>query len=151
MPSVGMSSVGVPARDVYGIRVASSKYGYKSLGTASPNVTKAQHCRAEFFARGHGWVPIDPADVRKVVLEEPPGNLPMTDAKVEAARKRLFGSWEMNWLAYNMGHDVKLPYATNAPKLPYLMYINAEADGELRDQLEPETVRYAITSREINI
>ena len=92
------------------------------------------------------------ADYRgKVVLEEPPGNLPMTDAKVEAARKRLFGSWEMNWLAYNMGHDVKLPYATKAPKLPYLMYINAEADGELRDQLEPETVRYAITSREINL
>jgi transglutaminase-like putative cysteine protease len=144
-------SVGVPARDAYGIRVAPSKYGYKSLGTGSPNVTKAQHCRAEFFARGFGWVPVDPADVRKVVLEEPPGNLPVKDEKVLAARKRLFGGWEMNWLAYNMGHDVKLPHANKAPKLPFLMYINAEADGELRDQLEPDSVRYAITSKEISV
>src|SRR3954471_21220653 len=42
---VGLArSVGLPARDVYGIRVAKSEYGYKSLGTGSENVTKAQHC-----------------------------------------------------------------------------------------------------------
>jgi transglutaminase-like putative cysteine protease len=147
---VGLArSVGLPARDVYGIRVAPSKYGYKSLGAGTPNITKAQHCRAEFFARGYGWVPVDPADVRKVVLEEPPGNLALGDEKVRAARKRLFGSWEMNWLAYNTGHDVKLPNATKAPTKPFLMYINAEADGELRDELEPDSVRYAISSREI--
>jgi transglutaminase-like putative cysteine protease len=139
---VGLArSVGVPARDVYGLRVAASRHGYKSLGTGSPNVSKAQHCRADFFARGYGWVPVDPADVRKVVLEEPPGNLALGDEKVRAARERLFGSWEMNWLAYNTGHDLALPYATQAPKLPYLMYVNAESDGELRDQLEPESVR----------
>src|SRR3954466_16192062 len=102
-------SVGVPARDIYGIRVAKSDYGYKSLGVGSENVTKAQHCRSDFFAKGYGWVPVDPADVRKVVLEEPPGKLDATDEKVVAARKRLFGSYEMNWLAYNMGHDVPLP------------------------------------------
>jgi transglutaminase-like putative cysteine protease len=148
---VGLNrAVGVPARDVYGVRVAASKYGYKSLGTGSPNVTKAQHCRAEFFAKGFGWVPVDPADVRKVVLEEPPGNLAVKDEKVIAARKRLFGSWEMNWLAYNNGHDVKLPHATKAPTKPFLMYINAEADGELRDELEPDSVKYTITAREIS-
>src|SRR5579859_3049313 len=70
---VGLArAVDVPARDVYGVRVAPSKYGYKSLGVGTANITRAQHCRAEFFARGHGWVAIDPADVRKVVLEEPP-------------------------------------------------------------------------------
>jgi len=147
-----LRSVDVPARDVYGIRVAPSKYGYKSLGAGSPNITKAQHCRAEFFARGHGWVPVDPADVRKVVLEEPPGNLPVKDDKVLAARKRLFGGWEMNWLAYNMGHDVKLPNADGkTPKLPYLMYPNAQADGELRDQFEPDSIKYTITAREITV
>jgi transglutaminase-like putative cysteine protease len=147
---VGLArAVVLPARDVYGVRVAPSKYGYKSLGAGSPNITKAQHCRAEFFARGYGWVPVDPADVRKVVLEEPPGNLAIGDDKVRAARKRLFGSWEMNWLAYNTGHDVKLPNATKAPKKPFLMYVNAEADGELRDELEPDSVRYTITAREI--
>jgi transglutaminase-like putative cysteine protease len=146
---VGLArSVGVPARDVYGVRVARSEHGYASLGVGSPNVTRAQHCRAEFFAAGYGWVPVDPADVRKVVLEEPPGKLAVNDPKVEAARKRLFGSWEMNWLAYNMGHDVKLPGASG-PKLPYLMYINAETAGEMRDQLDPDSLKYTITSREV--
>ena len=146
---VGLArSVGVPARDLYGLRVARSEYGYASLGVGSPNVTRAQHCRAEFFAAGYGWVPVDPADVRKVVLEEPPGKLAVNDPKVAAARKRLFGSWEMNWLAYNMGHDVKLPNASG-PKLPYLMYINAETGGEMRDQLDPDSLKYTITSREV--
>src|SRR6266478_8691842 len=43
---VGMArSVGVPARDIYGVRVADSAE-YKSLGR-SGDITKAQHCRAE--------------------------------------------------------------------------------------------------------
>lgn len=147
---VGLArSVGVPANDVYGVRVAASRHGYKSLGIGTPSASKAQHCRAEFFARGYGWVPVDPADVRKVVLEEPPGNLAMDDPKVVAARKRLFGSWEMNWLAYNRGHDVRLPHASRPTRLPYLMYTNAEADGEMRDQLDPESLKYAITAHEI--
>jgi len=146
---VGMArSVGLAARDVYGIRVASSAHGYRSLGVGSPVVSKAQHCRAEFFAQGIGWIPVDPADVRKVVLEEPPGNLPVNDPKVVAARKRLFGSWEMNWLAYNMGHDIALP-DSRGPKLGFLMYPNGETGGERLDQLEPDAFKYTITSREL--
>jgi hypothetical protein len=91
---------------------------------------------------------VDPADVRKVVLEEPPGNLPVNDPKVGAARKRLFGSWEMNWLAYNMGHDIALPNS-RGPKLGFLMYPNAETGGDRLDQLEPDSFKYTITSREI--
>ena len=145
---VGLArSVGVPARDVYGLRVARSEHGYASLGVGSPNVTRAQHCRAEFFAQGYGWVPVDPADVRKVVLEEPPGRLAIDDAKVVAARKRLFGSWEMNWLAYNMGHDIALPHSSG-PKLPYLMYPNGESGGQRLDSLEPDSFKYTITARE---
>ncbi|HWE22955.1 MAG TPA: transglutaminase-like domain-containing protein [Myxococcales bacterium] len=141
-------SLGIPARDVYGIRVASSAFGYKSLGASSPLISKAQHCRAEFFAEGIGWVPVDPADVRKVILEEPPGNLTLQDPKVEAAHKRLFGSWEMNWIAWNAGHDVQLPNSTG-PKLPFLMYPNGETSGERLDQLEPDKFKYTITAREI--
>ena len=94
-------SVGLPARDLYGIRVVPSEFGYKALGAGSEVVTKAQHCRAEVWLSGSGWTPVDPADVRKVVLEEPPTNLSMTDLKVMAARKALFGAWEGNWLAFN--------------------------------------------------
>jgi len=100
---VGLArAAGLPARDAYGIRIAKSDLGYKSLGASSENITKAQHCRAEVYIGGYGWVPVDPADVRKVVLEEPPGNRPLDDEMVKKARARLFGSWEMNWMAYNV-------------------------------------------------
>jgi len=146
---VGLArAAGVAARDVYGLRVAASEHGYRSLGVGTPSVTRAQHCRAEFFTDGSGWVPVDPADVRKVALEEPPGKLALDDPKVAAARKRLFGSWEMNWLAYNMGHDIALPHSSG-PKLPYLMYPNGESGAERLDPLDPDAFRYAITAREL--
>ena len=53
---VGLArAAGLPARDVYGIRVAKSELGYKSLGASSENVTKAQHCRAEVYL-GELWL-----------------------------------------------------------------------------------------------
>ena len=148
---VGLArSIGIPARDVYGIRVAKSRKGYASLGVNSEDVSKAQHCRAEFYAEGYGWIPVDPADVRKVVLEEPPGHLSIDDAKVRAARERLFGAWEMNWVAYNYAHDLRLP-GSSYPRVPYLMYPTGEtAQGRL-DSLAPDTFTYAITAREIHL
>jgi transglutaminase-like putative cysteine protease len=147
---VGLArAAGVPARDVYGIRIAKSDLGYKSLGTASETITGSQHCRAEVYLSGHGWVPVDPADVRKVVLEEPPGNRPLDDEMVTKARARLFGSWEMNWMAYNFGHDVSLPQSTGAP-LAFFMYPQAEmSNGERIDCLAPNDFKYEIKSREI--
>ena len=145
---VGLArAVGLPARDVYGIRVADSRFGYKSLGK-SGNISKAQHCRAEVFLERFGWVPVDPADVRKVVLEEPPGNLSMIDPKVIAARKQLFGAWEMNWLAYNDAHDLKLANSSGR-EIPFLMYPQGEANGERFDSLDPDAFRYTLTSTEI--
>jgi transglutaminase-like putative cysteine protease len=145
---VGLArATGLPARDVYGIRVAPSKFGYKSLGAGSEVVSKAQHCRAEVFLAGFGWFPVDPADVRKVVLEEPPGRLAFNDPKVEAARKTLFGAWEMNWLAYNFAHDIALP-GSSGPNVGFLMYPQAEVAGERLDSLEPDAFKYAITAKE---
>ena len=146
---VGLArAAGLPARDLYGIRVAKSELGYKSLGAASENVSKSQHCRAEVYLNEYGWVPVDPADVRKVMLEEPPGNRPADDEMVKKARARLFGSWEMNWMAYNSAHDVALPGSSGKP-LAFLMYPQAEtAEGRL-DSLTPDSFKYEITSREI--
>lgn len=147
---VGLArAAGLPARDVYGIRVAKSDLGYKSLGPSTPNITKAQHCRAEVYLREYGWVPVDPADVRKVVLEEPPGNLPMDDDKVKAARSRLFGAWEMNWVAYNFAHDVSLPGSTGGP-IGFLMYPQAETGEGRLDALDPDNFKYEIEAREIS-
>jgi transglutaminase-like putative cysteine protease len=146
---VGLArAAGLPARDVYGIRVAKSELGYQSLGAASENITKAQHCRAEVYIGGYGWVPVDPADVRKLVLEEPPGNRTLHDSMVEKARARLFGSWEMNWIAYNFAHDVPLTGSTDAP-LGFLMYPQAETSEGRIDSLDPDNFKYEITSREL--
>jgi transglutaminase-like putative cysteine protease len=137
----------IPARDVYGIRVSPSKLGYKSLGANAAIITKAQHCRAEFYDPAYGWVPVDPADVRKVMLEEAGGKA-IDDPMVVAARKRLFGSWEMNWLAYNYAHDLALPNSSRG-KVAFLMYPQSEtAEGRL-DSLDPDNFRYAISTREI--
>ena len=145
---VGLArAAGLPARDVYGIRLAKSELGYKSLGTSTENITKAQHCRAEVYIAGYGWVPVDPADVRKVVLEEPPGNRPLEDEMVKQARARLFGSWEMNWMAYNFAHDVALPGSAGAP-VGFLMYAQAETAGGRVDCLDPDNFKYEIASRE---
>ena len=143
---VGLArSVGIPSRDVYGVRVADSAE-FKSLGK-SGEITKAQHCRAESYLTGYGWVPVDPADVRKVVLEER-GGLPLTDPTVLKARAKLFGQWEMNWLAYNYAHDVKLPGSTG-DAVGFFMYPQAEVNGERRDSLDPDTFRYKLTAREL--
>lgn len=146
---VGLArSAGLPARDVYGIRVVPSAFGFKALGAGSEVVSKAQHCRAEVWLTGSGWTPVDPADVRKVVLEEPPANLPINSDKVVAARKALFGSWETNWLAYNFAHDVDLPGSKHGD-VAFLMYPQAETVAGRLDCLDPDTFRYAINAKRV--
>ena len=139
---------GIPARGVYGLRVAKSELGLRSLGLGSDEATKAQHCRAEVYLVGYGWVPVDPADVRKVILEEPPGNLTMEDEKVRSVRARLFGSWEMNWIAYNTAHDVILP-GSKRGALAYFMYPVCETANGRLDSLDPAAFKYRITVREV--
>jgi transglutaminase-like putative cysteine protease len=128
--------------------VGKSQFGYRSLGAATANVTRAQHCRAEVFLAGYGWVPVDPADVRKVVLEEKAQPTTLDDPLVKAVRPKLFGAWEMNWLAYNVAHDVALPGSTGA-KVPFLMYPQAETAAGRLDSLDPDNFRYTITAREL--
>jgi transglutaminase-like putative cysteine protease len=142
--AVGLARAsGIPGRDLFGIRVAPSRFGYKSLGANSSTITKAQHCRAEVYLADYGWVPMDPADVRKVILEEPPGSLPANDPKVVDARETLFGAWEGNYMAYNDAHDVVLPGSSGKP-VPFLMYPQAEVDGQRLDSLDPPNFVYTI-------
>lgn len=148
---VGLArAAGLPARDIYGLRVAPSNFGYKSLGANNEIVTKAQHCRAEVYLSDFGWVPVDPADVRKMMLEEVKGGLGADDPKVVAARETLFGAWEGNWIAYNDARDVTLPNSSG-PALAFLMYPQAEVASVRLDCLEPDAFKYSIRSREITI
>src|SRR2546422_4111743 len=108
---VGLArAVGLPARDVYGVRVAKSQFGYRSLGAGTANITRAQHCRAEVYLAGFGWVPVDPADVRKVVLEEKAQPTTLSDPLVQAETAKLFGVWGTNWHPFITRNDFALAH-----------------------------------------
>jgi transglutaminase-like putative cysteine protease len=143
-------AAGLPARDLYGVRVAPSRFGYKSLSAGSTDVTKAQHCRADVWLEGIGWTPMDAADVRKVMLEEPPTHLSADEPKVVAAREALIGACEGNWVAFNCAHDVALPGASGGP-VGFLMYPEGEVGGVRLDCLDPAAFRYRIEAREVSI
>jgi transglutaminase-like putative cysteine protease len=143
-------SAGVPARDVYGIRLVPSAFGYRELGGNPASLKGAQHCRAEVFLKEYGWVAMDPADVGKVMrLETPEWIKNPDDPVVLPVKKALFGGWEGNWLAYNVAHDVVLP-GSSGPKLGFLMYPQAELGGERIDPLAPDDFKYTITARVID-
>jgi transglutaminase-like putative cysteine protease len=143
---VGLArSIGLPARDVYGVRVAPSHLA-PSLGRDG-NISKAQHCRAEVFLDNEGWFPMDPADVRKVILEQ---KLSADSTMVHALREQLFGHWEMNWIGYNSATDIELPNAGDRrPNFAFLMYPCAFTSAGQPDCLDPAQFRYEINSREI--
>jgi transglutaminase-like putative cysteine protease len=138
----------LPARDMYGVRVAKSAFGYRSLGANTANITKAQHCRAEVYLSRYGWVPVDPADVRKVALEEKPEPIKVEDPLVLAVRPKLFGRWEMNWIGFNTANEIALPNA-KGDKITFFMYPQAETGGVALDSLDPEKFRYVMTASEV--
>ena len=142
-------AVGLPARDVYGIRLAPSAFGYKELSGNPTSLKGAQHCRAEVYLQAHGWVAMDPADVAKVMRLETPEWLKTTRHSVVApVYKHLFGGWEGNWLGWNTAHDLKLPGAKEGV-LHFLMYPVAETSEGRVDSYAPDSFKYTISAREI--
>ena len=143
-------SVGVPARDVYGLRLAPSAFGYKELGGNPANLKGAQHCRAEVYLQGRGWVAMDPADVLKVMRQETPEWIKDRQHPVAApVNTALFGSWEGNWVGFNTASDIQLPGTVAKQTLPFLMYPNGENQSGRFDELSPDSFKYTITAREL--
>jgi transglutaminase-like putative cysteine protease len=141
---------GIPARDVYGLRLAPSAFGYKELGANSASLKGAQHCRAEVFLASHGWVAMDPADVLKVMRQETPDWIKDRKHPVAApVVAGLFGGWEGNWVGWNNGHDITLPGSAGKGTLPFLMYPNGENSSGRFDELAPDNFRYTISAREL--
>ncbi len=128
-------SVGVPSREVFGIRIPGGKGG---------DMTKAQHCWAEFYLPGYGWVPVDAADVRKIMLEK---NLNLGEEK--EFREYYFGAVDESRIAYGMGRDLILAPPQKDGKLNYFMYPYAEADGKALDDLFGFNLGYTITFKEL--
>jgi len=128
-------SVGIPAREIFGIRIPKGKEG---------EMTKAQHCWAEFYLSGYGWVPVDPADVRKAMLEK---KLKLGEEK--EIREYYFGAVDKQRIAYGMGRDLVLDPPQKGEPLNYFMYPYAEADGKALDDLFGFDIGYTITYREL--
>lgn len=142
-------AVNVPAREVFGIRVGKSSIS-SAIGKADEEgyaeITGAQHCRVEFYARGIGWVPADPADVTKVRLAE---KLDNNSEKIKKLKEYLFGSWEGCWIAYNYGRDFDLKPESALKPINNFSYPYAEIDDEVVNYYVAKRFRYEYISQEI--
>ena len=127
---------GVPARELFGIRLPSGKEG---------DMTKAQHCWAEWYSPGYGWVVVDPADVRKAILEK---KISLEQAR--PLRDYFFGAVDESRIAVGTGRDLVLNPPQAGEPLNYFMYPYAEADGKpLNEDLFGFNLGYTIRFREL--
>ncbi len=138
-------SIGIPARPAFGLRMDNSRL-FSSLG-ASGDLSSAQHCRAEFYSPGYGWVPVNPADVRKAIQSE---FLSISDPKLTVLKKLLFGFWEMNWVSFNAAQDVSLR-GSSGTTLPFLITPVLESqEGRFSDPASGRFV-YNVSAQRTNI
>lgn len=122
-------SIGIPAREVFGIRLGYSFYS-GAMGSATNNlsdITSNQHSKSEFYIHSLGWVPCDVDDVIATKLVE---NLDIKSKRFKETLDYCFGQWEMCWMALNHTNTPKLtPMPANMLKSnfshPYI-----EVDGK---------------------
>lgn len=129
-------AVGVPAREIFGIRQGKKE---------TENITQWQHCWAEFFLPGYGWIPVDPADVRKMMLTE---NLKLDDQRTKDYRDYFWGAWDPYRVKLSVGRDVILNPPQQVAPLNTFGYPYAEIGGKPLDWLDPATFKYTITYRQ---
>lgn len=129
-------AAGVPSREVFGIR-----QGKKD----GQDITGWQHCWAEFYLPGYGWVPVDPADVRKLMLKQ---DLKLSDPKTAELRDYFWGGIDPYRVKLATGRDLTLAPAQQGAAVNYLMYPFAQVGDKTLDWLDPATFKYRITYRQ---
>lgn len=129
-------AAGVPAREIFGIRQGKEPV---------VDITTWQHCWAEFFLPGYGWVPVDPADVRKMMLTE---NLALEDDKTREYRDYFWGAWDSYRVKLAVGRDVILTPRQEGAPLNTFGYPYAEVGGKALDWLDPKSFKYSFTYRQ---
>ena len=130
-------AAGVPTREVFGIRQGKKQ---------TQDISKWQHCWAEFYLPGYGWVPVDPADVRKMMLKE---NLVLSDEKTKAYQKHFWGGVDPYRLKLSEGRDLILNPPQKGEPVNYLMYPHGQVGDTILDWLDPETFSYSIVFEKI--
>ena len=144
-----LRAVNIPAREVFGIRLGKSEFS-KALGKSDANgfanISTWQHCRAEYYIAGAGWIPSDPADITKLELVE---GLHYSDKRVQELKEKYIHSWEMNWMGFNWGRDFILSPKPEQFPINMLGYPYGEVDGDVLDYYSPKDFAYKITSQEV--
>jgi len=130
-------AAGVPAREVFGLRL-----GKKDLD----DITGGYHCWAEFYLPGYGWVPTDPADVRKAMLVK---GLNLEEAR--PYREYFFGAVDQYRVALIKGRIRRLTPRQKGGPLTYFMYPYAEVDGKPLEYIAAQKrLRYKNTFRALH-
>lgn len=129
-------AAGVPAREVFGIRLGKK---------AEEDISTWQHCWAEFYLPGYDWVPVDPADVRKMMLVE---KLELADPKTRHYREYFWGGWDQYRVKLAMGRDLRLNPPQHGVPLNTFGYPYAQIGTETIDWLDPKTFKYIFTFRQ---
>lgn len=125
----------VPAREILGIRIPNGKEG---------DMTKSQHCWAEFYLPGYGWVVVDPADVVKAKFEQK-----LSGEQLRPIREYYFGAVDESRISYGLGRGTVLNPPQQGKPLNYFMYPYAEVDGkELNEDLYGFNIGYRISFKE---
>ena len=127
-----LRAAGVPAREVFGLRLPKE---------VTADITAWQHCWAEFYLPGHGWIAADPGDVIKACMKE---NLAFNNPKALRYRDYFFGAVDAFRLSLTTGRDIRLNPPQQGPDINYFMYPFAQAGSKTLDWLRPERFKYTI-------
>jgi transglutaminase-like putative cysteine protease len=128
-------AAGVPSREIFGLRQGKS---------AEQDLSTWQHCWAEFYLPGYGWVPVDPGDVLKMMLQE---KLAFSDARAAEYRNYFWGGIDPYRVQLSKGRDLVLNPPQEGQPVNYLMYPFAQVGGQTLDWLDPAEFKYSITYR----
>lgn len=121
---------GIPAREMFGVRMNAD------------DITKNQHCWAEFYVSGTGWVPADPADVLKAVLK---GGWTKDQAETQEKAEYFWGGWDCERVELTQGRDLTLNPAQADGTLNDFGYPYGEVDGQALDFYDPATFSYTMS------
>jgi len=105
-------SAGIPARLVLGQALEPPPPGQEACEICG------YHCWAEFFASGLGWIPVDASCACKYGKDD------------------LFGSLEMNHIAWSIGRDILLNPSQRNDRVLFFAGPYVEADGQPCSQID---------------